>query len=446
MVAVSSELTDLAHQIQASPTAYLKAALGAKPYERQTEIAEALRASRRVSVVGCNGSGKDWLAARLALWWATAHYPAKVVITGPTYRQVDDVIFNELRAAYNNAPLTAGLGGRLFQSPRWELDESTFIVGFSTDRPWSLQGFHSPHLLVIVTEAHAMSDDDINALYRLNPETILMVGNPFTTSGPFYGSHHEHRHLWDTFEISAFDTPNLQAGRVVVPGMVGPQDVADRAAEWGEDSPLYRGAVLGEFPGELDDALVPLWVARESTQREAEAEGEVVLGCDIARFGKDRTVVIKRQGNLAEMLYKAQGKNLMEVAGWIGRYCDDNKVDVVVVDDTGLGGGVTDRLREVGLGNTRIVAFKGGEKARQNARFANRVTEVWWAMRDWVLDAGKLPNDNGLIGQLASRRYTIQSDKRLMMESKDKMANSPDEADALAMTFATRKGAFKVWV
>jgi len=228
--------------------------------------------------------------------------------------------------------------------------------------------------------------------------------------------------------------------------MVGPQDVADRAAEWGEDSPLYRGAVLGEFPGELDDALVPLWVARESTQREVEAEGEVVLGCDIARFGKDRTVVVKRQGNLAEMLYKAQGKNLMEVAGWVGRYCDDNKVDVVVVDDTGLGGGVTDRLREVGLGNTRIVAFKGGEKARQNTRFANRVTEVWWAMRDWVLDAGKLPNDNGLVGQLASRRYTIQSDKRLMMESKDKMANSPDEADALAMTFATRKGAFKVWV
>lgn len=443
-MAMAPELTALAQEMRDSPTSFLTAALGATPYPKQQQIADTLAVSRRVSVVGCNGSGKDWLAARLALWWVTAHYPAKVVITGPTYRQVDDVCFNELRSGYRHA--SAYLGGRLFESPRWELDESTFIVGFSTDRPWNLQGFHSPHLLVIVTEAHAMGEDSINALYRLNPETLLMVGNPFTTVGPFYASHHQTRHLWDTFQISAHDTPNLQAGTVVAPGMVTAQDIADREAEWGADSPMYRASVLGEFAEELDDAILPLWLVVEATQRTPEATGEVVLGCDIARFGRDKTVIIQRQGDVAEIIYRTQGRDLMAISGWIGRYCDEHKVNTVVVDDTGLGGGVTDRLREIGLGNTRIVAFKGGEKARQDKRFTNRVSEVWWAMREWVMEAGKPPNDQSLTGQLASRRYTIQSDKRLGLESKDKMAQSPDEADALAMTFAGRRGDFKIWV
>lgn len=441
---MAPELMDLAREIRTSPSLFLTEALGAQPYQKQIDIAEAVRTSRRVSVVGCNGSGKDWLAARIALWWVTAHYPGKVVMTGPTYRQVDDVCFNELRAAYRHAP--AALGGRLFESPRWELDESTFITGFSTDRPWNLQGFHSPHLLVIVTEAHAMDEESINALYRLNPQTILMVGNPFATVGPFYASHHQNRGLWNTFQISAFDTPNMQAGRVVRPGMVGPEDVADRAAEWGEDSPMYRASILGEFAEELDDALMPLWLAREASQRKVTAEGEVVLGCDIARFGRDKTVIVRRQGDAAEIIYRAQGQDLMAVSGWIGRYCDDHKTDIVVIDDTGLGGGVTDRLKEIGLNGAKLVPFKGGEKARQSERFVNRVTEVWWNMRDWVVASGRPPDDNALIGQLASRRYTIQSDKRLALERKGKLGKSPDEADALAMTFAGRRGEFKLWV
>jgi phage terminase large subunit len=431
MAVVNTELVQLAQSMAASPTLYLKGALGASPYSKQIEIAEAARDSRRVSVVGCNGSGKDWLAARLALWWVTAHYPAKVVVTGPTYRQVDDVVFNELRSAYRTAAIP--LGGRLFESPRWELDESTFIVGFSTDRPWNLQGFHSPHLMVIVTEAHAMDEDSINALYRLNPQTIILVGNPFATTGPFYASHHMNRGNWRTFNISAFDTPNLEAGHVVVPGMVTLEDVKDRAMEWGEESPMYKGAVLGEFPGELEDSLLPLWLAQESVAREVQPEGEVVVSCDVARFGRDQTVMVRKQGDVAEVILKVQGQDLMAIAGWLGRYCEDNKVDTLVIDDTGLGGGVTDRLREVGIGDTDLVAFKGGEKARASDRFANRVTESWWLVREWVMDGGKLPDDDNLIGQLTSRRYVIQSDRRLQLESKNKMARSPDEADALAM-------------
>ncbi len=397
-------------------------------------------------MVGCNGSGKDWLAARLALWWVAAHYPAKVVITGPTYRQVDDVIFNEIRSAYRYAAVRGGLGGRLYDAPRWTLDESTFITGFATDKPWNLQGFHSPNLLVIVTEAHAMSDDAVNALYRLNPKTMLMVGNPFAINGPFYNSHHINRESWDTFEISAFDTPNLQGNGEVAAGMVSVEDVEDRKKEWGEESVLYKAAILGEFPDDLEDVVVSLAAVNRSRSREVAPEGETVIACDVARFGADKTVIIKRQGNSAEILHRMVGKDLMSIAGWLGRYCEDTKPQMLVIDDTGLGGGVTDRLREVGLSSTKIVAFSGGGNAKQKDRFANAITEAWWLMRDWIMDEGRIPDDNALIGQVTTRRYTIQSDKRLQLESKTKMATSPDEADAFAMTFAAKRGEFKVWV
>lgn len=446
MVTMVPELVPLAAKIRTDPSFYLTEILGGRPYQKQIEIAEALATERRVSVVGCNGSGKDWLSARMALWWVTSFYPAKVLITGPTHRQVDDVIFNELRNAYRSASVVGGLGGDLYDAPRWRLDETTFITGFATDKPWNLQGFHSPNLLVIVTEAHAMSDDSVNALYRLNPRTMMMVGNPFAINGPFYNSHHVNRALWRTFEISAFDTPNFQGGGVVAPGMVSPQDVEDRKREWGAESVLYKASILGEFPDGLESAVVSLSAVNASLEREVEAAGEVVIGCDVARFGADKTVIVRRQGGRAEILHRMVGKDLMTIAGWLGRYCDDEKPQYLVVDDTGLGGGVTDRLREVGLGSTKIVAFSGGSSAKHKDRFANAITESWWAMRDWILNEGRIPNDSSLIGQVTSRRYTIQSDKRLQLESKSKMSTSPDEADAFAMTFAAQRGEFKLWV
>jgi len=325
------------------------------------------------------------------------------------------------------------LGGRLFESPRWELDETTFIVGFSTDRPWNLQGFHSPHLLVIVTEAHAMDEDSINALYRLNPDTLLMVGNPFATTGPFHASHHQNRDNWATYSIGAYDTPNIIEGRTVVRGMLTVQDLEDRKEEWGEDSPMYRGSILAEFPDNLEEVVVPLSLIRESLDRDVIPKGDVTIACDVARFGQDKTVVALCHGDHAEIIWKVQGKDLMSIAGWLGRYCEDHSVDNLVVDDTGLGGGVTDRLREVGFDRTQIIAFKGGESAVASDRFANKIAEAWWVMRDWVIGGGRVPNDDALIGQMSSRGYSIESDRKISLQKKAKMSSSPDEADALAM-------------
>ncbi|MEE8469790.1 MAG: hypothetical protein V3S51_00495, partial [Dehalococcoidia bacterium] len=286
----------------------------------------------------------------------------------------------------------------------------------------------------------------IDAVKRLNPERILMTGNPLSTGGEFYDSHHGARQMYNPIQISAFDTPNVIEGRVVIPGMVTVEDIEERRAEYGEDSPMYTASVLGEFPDNLDDAIVILRDALAAQDRSLEPEGTAILGVDVARGGADSTVIYRRQGGVARKVWKAQGRSLMETAGKVRELAEeDMAVSAVVIDDVGLGGGVTDRLREVGLPKrVRLVPFIGWGKPRDAKRFFNAVAEAWWhmrgAFRDGIID---IEDDKPLISQITTRRYTLQSDRTVRLESKGVMklrgGRSPDEADALAMTFAVRE-------
>ena len=426
------------------PERFVRDVLGESPYDKQVEILKAVARSRRVSVVGCHGSGKDWAAARAVLWWVCSKSPSKAIVTGPTTRQVDDIVWREIRTAYSGA--ADRLGGRMFRRSRYEVDEQTFALGFATNSPYNLQGFHSPNLLVVITEAHAVPEMDVDAVRRLNPSRLLMTGNPFVVAGSFYDSHHSKRELYVTVQIGAGDTPNVASGRVLVPGMVSQEDVDDRKEEWGEEDPMYIGGVLGRFPDSLDEIVVPLPLATDAARRSLRAEGDVVVACDVARFGRDKTVVVRRQGPVARIVWRTRGSDTMKIAGFLKAYCDGERVDTLVVDDAGVGGGVVDRLRQLRLGRTRIVPFLGGNRAVKPDRFANRITEVWWAMRArYVEQYLDTDDDAALIGQVSSRRYDV-GDSRIALESKTKMHRSPDEADALAMTFAAGRGGVRIWV
>ena len=176
-------------------------------------------------------------------------------MTGPTTRQVDDIVWNEIRAAYAQA--SDRLGGRMFRTSRYELDEQTFALGFATSSPYNLQGFHSPNLMVVLTEAHAVREADVDAVRRLHPARLLMTGNPLVAAGSFYDSHHSKREMYATVQIGAGDTPNVALDDLVIPGMITREDMADRKQDWGETSPLYLGAILGRFPDNLDQIVVP---------------------------------------------------------------------------------------------------------------------------------------------------------------------------------------------
>ena len=97
---------------------------------------------------------------------------------------------------------------------------------------------------------------------------------------------------WNFLKTGFYE--GIKLGRIAVPGMITQEDIDDRKEEWGEESALYVGAVLGEFPDNLDDVVVPLSKAVAAARRELEADGPVILRCDVARYGQDKTVVMRR--------------------------------------------------------------------------------------------------------------------------------------------------------
>ena len=246
------------------PVGFVEEVLGDAPYAKQREMLEAVVHNRRVSVVGANGSGKDWAAARAVLWWIATRPRATVVVTGPTQRQVEEIVWRELRTAYKASRVP--LGGRVSGS-HWNIDDDRFAIGFSTNRPENLQGFHSPELLVVVTEAHAVPQGHMEALKRLIPARMLLTGNAFSRDGEFFDSHHTKGHLYTCVAISAFDTPNFTGENGGIPGTPTEEDIEERKLDWGEDHPLYQGSVLARFPDMLDDSLIGRTVIEQAVAR-----------------------------------------------------------------------------------------------------------------------------------------------------------------------------------
>lgn len=432
------------------PDYFIERVLGDQMYDKQHQMCELVRDNRRTAIVGCNGSGKDFTAGRILLWWQNTRYPAKTVVIGPTHRQVNDIVFAEARAAYLNASFE--LPGQTYKTSRYWLDDDHFAIGFAVSDEYKLQGYHSPNLLVILTEAHNIPQNQIDAVKRLNPTRILMTGNPLSNAGEFYEAFHELSDMYATLQISAFDSPNVIEDAPIIPGLVTTEDVQERKREYGEESALYIAGVLGQFPDNLEDGVVPRSLLLDAVQRQLAPQGDVILACDVARFGEDRTVVYRRQGFVARKVWDVQGRDTQEIAGRLIGIAQSDDVSVIVVDDNGVGGGVTDRLREEsGRFRARVHPFNGGAAARESHRFANAITEAWYAVAA-AARAGELDieDDPALIGQLSSRRYKVLGTGKTQLESKNdykkRARRSPDQADALAMTYAARSGGFKVWV
>lgn len=459
----------LALLAEVDPCRFAEQVLGVRLYPKTREMVEAVLLHREdLTVVGCHMSSKDYTTARVIIpLWMFVHRPAKCVVLTPTHPQLSRINWLDLRAAIDAAEAR---GFPLFPSkplktPYWEIGQDvasgqvSYVQGFSPDDALNLTGFHGENLLAVISEAHHVPQDQIDKLKTFGPAVTIMTGNGYTSAGEFYDSHHDRADRWHAVRISAWDTPNLAEGRTVVPGMIDAKWIEDRKNDWGEDSQLFKVGVLGEFQEAAEDGVVPLIWAREAVKREPppppasmalDPAPSEILAIDVARFGEDKTVAFRRDGDVASIQLRVQGWDTQQVGGWALLYCREHpRGGTIIVDDDGVGGGVTDVVRH-GLrefrNRWRLLAFHGGEKAREERRFVNHIAECWWRCREW-LDPSKasdavLPDDAPLIGQLVDRRYSNDGRGRIKLEDKDEMKkrgrHSPDEADALCMTFATQ--------
>jgi hypothetical protein len=197
---------------------------------------------------------------------------------------------------------------------------------------------------------------------------------------------------------------------------------------------------MGEFALADDDTLIPAELVDGALERDVTVSpGEpLVYGLDVARFGTDRTALCKRKGNVVLEVRHWGGLDLMQTVGAVVNEAKKDAPAEICVDTIGLGSGVADRLREMGL-NVRDVNVAESSAMNPNA---NRLRdELWLSVKDWLSTrAVKLPKDETLRHELVTPRYSFTSSGKVVVESKDSLKRrgyrSCDLADSLCLTFA----------
>jgi len=234
---------------------------------------------------------------------------------------------------------------------------------------------------------------------------------------------------WHAARYTVYDTHAIEADEVERLK----RDMPDQA---------FAREYLCDFSAAGDDQLIGLSEVEAAAQRtytdKDVMETPLIVGVDPARFGDDRSVVIRRRGLQAFTPEVYRGIDNMELAARVANLIEQHDPDAVFID-AGAGAGVIDRLRQL---EYDVIEVPFGGKAVQPDQFVNRRTEMWWGMREWLAQGGAIPNMTALKAELSTPIYWFDQVGRKVLEPKDDIkkrlqgGSSPDIADALALTFA----------
>lgn len=486
---------------QTRPENYFTKVLGAPCEAYQNRILRAIAEHDRVAISACHDVGKSWTLARVVLWFGSVFPYSKIITTAPTNRQVEKILWSEIKAAYVRAKYP--LGGRMLNT-EWKITEQGdwFATGFSPANESAgnagegqgtestFQGFHAPYLMVVFDEATGVRSalwTMAEGLLTSHNVKFVCIGNPTSTQSEFYKCFSDP--AWHKVKLSCFDSPNLiingitnlsqleeevaycrtlsdedfqarvKSYKVIKGYLLTLRWVVEKARQWGMDSPLFLSKVLGEFPHEGDNVAVPLRVVEEAQRRPPAAplaSDRKVIGCDVARFGSDSTVLHRMHGPNVLLKKALHKRDTMAVVGEIVALCKQEMPDVIVVDETGLGGGVVDRLEELrseGIDIFPRVEIRGVQfgaavecelpdcphKSCDKARYVNKKARMFDLLAKDMRENIVLPDEDVYQSELPSIQYRYDSRGRMYIESKDEFKKrtgreSPDTADSLALT------------
>ncbi|OPA77459.1 terminase B [Paenibacillus selenitireducens] len=437
-----------------NPVAFSQDMLNFEPDEWQAAVMMDLASSPKVSVRSGQGVGKTGVEAAICIWYLCCRPFPKIICTAPTKQQLHDVLWAEIAKWLNTSRMKDFLKWTKTKIYMIGQEERWFATARTATRPENMQGFHEDYMLFIVDEASGVADPIMEAIVGTLSgleNKLLMMGNPTKTSGVFYDSHNRDRADYKTHKVSSLDSPRTSK-----------ENIAMLKRKYGEGSDVYRVRVEGEFPrGESDSfiALESALHAKEHVRTKPEGS-KLYIGADIARFGDDETTIYGRIGGKLVKQKQHHKQDTMVTTGWILRLVDDAKTEYpqiteveIRVDDSGIGGAVTDRLNEINteqnLGYTIIPVNNGS--AAQDKHYGNFGSELWGHVKDLLEEnmsnfilgmpgVLELPNDEKLITQLTTRKWRMGSNGKIMLERKEDMKKrglqSPDRADGFILAFA----------
>ena len=400
-----------------------------------------------------HGIGKSALVSWLILWAFTTAPDTRGVVTANTETQLKTKTWAELGTWFNRflakdhfqLTATALLSRDPSRERTWRIDQ----VPWSEKNPAAFAGLHNQgkRILLVMDEASEIPDTiwevAEGALTDADTEILWFAfGNPTRSIGRFR----------DCFDVSShgkyWNSEQIDSRTV---SFTNKEVFARWIEAYGEDSDFVRIRVKGMFPRQGEMEFISAFDVDNAMTREAVCDiiDAVALGCDVARYGANESVIAFRRGRDGRTtpweFYR--GINTVELAAKILSAAGTYSADGIFIDGGGVGGGVVDNVRALGL-HAWDVQFGGaddvGGAATGNSGevYANKRAAMWGAMRAWIRSGGAIPNDPDLRAQLIAPTYAIDGKGRILLEKKEDVMRrlgsdrSPDRADALALTFA----------
>ncbi len=417
---------------------------GVEEWQKQV-LADLDAGETRVSIRSAVGVGKTMLVSGLALHFVCFRDDVKVIVTSPSFNQLQDGIIPEVRKWVGRMPpwLRAQLAvttERVTRAP----DNANNFISFRTARketPEALQGIHATHVLLLVDEASGVHD----TVYEAGSGTMstegaitVLIGNPTRVTGLFYNTHKKLNKIWKCYKITSFDSTRVDKSFP-----------ASMAATYGLDSVQYKVRCLGEFPEGNADSVIPRAWVEEAIGRDIVPTGrEIKLwGIDPGRGG-DPSGFCERCGDGITALEEWHDENLMRVVGKVKKKWDElpagERPAMIYVDVIGLGAGVADRLEELGL---PVTAVNVAEMSSMKDRYVRLRPELWdngraffERKRCWV--NANLPAEilDKFVDEASETCYKDHSTGKVDVESKKDLkargVKSPNLMDAFNLTLA----------
>lgn len=427
---------------QNDPERFMYDVFGDYLWSAQIKILDLIKSgAKRIAVKAAHSVSKSFTFGRLAIWNTVCFYPVLTFTTAPTHRQVNEILWKEIRSGWKKSKYQLSPEPPLPGSAYWKIRPNMRAMGASSDKPELLQGLHEGEgrVLALTDEVCGIAKamfPAINSLVTGENDVACYVGNPDWRNPEFMRMFSDPS--FQTLTISAYDSPNFTGENVpdkLKKALVSKSWVEDLIRAYGEDSPIVASKVRAEFPNEDADTLIPLSYIEAAEERPIVDDGQRLAGMDVARYGSDLTIIYTIDGNNAVIRHISGKQPLTDSSGHA--VLTIRAGYRLASDDTGVGGGVTDIVKEFGL---HIEPVNFGMAAKDPTRFFNSRAEMYWTLRDWIRDTGHINKDMDLRNDLVDIRYRVRPDGRIQIESKDEIrkrkGHSPDRADALALAVA----------
>ena len=440
------------------PVAFAHEVLGIKDLSPdQVALLESIRDNRNTTCRSGHKCGKSTALAIAALWFFATFDVARVVMTAVKAAQVEQVLWREVRLLWRQSQRGPHpLDGELFELARSGLraEDGRQIFGMTARDGEGLAGISGANVLLLADEASGIKDSFFEVLGSSmagSGGTVrkCYISNPTRTTGEFYRSHTVNADLFKCLHFSSENTPNAR-GDKPIPGLAGPEWIAEKKLEYGEDSYAYAVRVRGDFVHDKDGKILSLdlLALAQAAYDDAPDEGPLQLGIDPAGDGVigDETAIAVRRGG--KVITVPAWRSLTEdgiVENAVGllrtyRRATDRTPRIAIDVEGGIGTRVLAKLRahlEKSPHEFELLPVRAGQKLWGSPEFDTVRDGLWGSAQRWIKAGGALPEDVKLEQDLNAPSFTADKNQRYVATPKKELrkalGRSPDRGDAVCL-------------